>query len=217
MIGKLIVLDGTDGSGKATQTKKLLARLIAEKFAAETLDFPQYENNFFGRLVRRFVDGEFGKPADINPYLATVIYAADRFQSSGKIKQWLTEGKIVVLDRYASANQIHQGSKIIDDAEREKFLNWLDEMEFGVFGIPRPDLVIYLDVSTATAQGLMHNRGGQDKTENDIAHQVASREQSLRLISKLNNWQRIICEENGQILPIDAIHEKIWAAVTNMI
>jgi dTMP kinase len=217
MRGKLIVIDGTDGSGKATQTKKLIERLVTGGFPVETMDFPQYEKNFFGRLVRRFVDGEFGKPSDISAYLASVLYAADRFESAGKIKQWLAEGKIVILDRYTSANQIHQGSKIRNDAKREKFLKWLDEMEFDVFGISRPDLVVYLDVSTATAQRLMAGRGKQDKTENDLEHQTASREHSLALLSRMNNWTRIICEENGEILPIDAIHEKVWAVVKSMI
>lgn len=217
MQGKLIVIDGTDGSGKATQTKKLLERLITEGFLAETMDFPQYKNNFFGRLIRRFLDGEFGKPTDISPYLASVLYACDRNESSDKIKRWLSEGKIVVLDRYASASQIHQGSKIKDDAEREEFLKWLDEMEFGTFGIPRPDIIIYLDVATGTARELIMNRGIGDNAENDINHQAASREQSLRLVASSNNWKRISCEEDGKLLPVEAIHEKIWEIVKAMI
>ncbi len=225
MPGKLIVIDGADGCGKATQTKKLIERLNSENFGAETLDFPQYYNNHFGNIVGCFLRGDFGDPAAANPYLASILYAADRFESSAKIKTWLAQEKIVILDRYVSANQIHQGSKIKDGDERETFLSWLEKIEHGVFGIPRPDLIIYLDVPANTAQTLIEKKsaraytGGnqKDKVEENIEYQLNSREQSLRLISQMNNWHRIVCEENGTLLPIDTIHEKIWAVVEKMI
>lgn len=225
MPGKLIVIDGADGCGKATQTKILIERLKSEGYAAETLDFPQYYNNQFGNIVGCFLRGDFGDPAVMNPYLASILYAADRFESSPKIKQWLADGKIVILDRYVSANQIHQGSKIKNDEERKIFLSWLEKIEHGVFDIPRPELIIYLDVPMQTAQTLIEKKaaraytGGnqKDKVEDNVEYQLNSREQSLRLVSQMNNWVRIICEENGQLLPIPAIHEKIWATIKDML
>lgn len=225
MKGKLIVIDGTDGCGKATQAQKLIERLRAEGRQTETLDFPQYYNNHLGNIVGCFLRGDFGDPTETNPYLASIIYAADRFESSAKIKKWLTGGKIVVLDRYVSANQIHQGGKIRNNEQRETFLKWLDRVEHSVFGIPRPDIIIYLDVPAQAAQKLIEtksrrrylNGAQKDRSESNVAHQLDARAQCLRLVSTMNNWQRIICEENGRLLSIYAIHERIWEATKDMI
>lgn len=215
--GKLIVVDGADGSGKATQTKRLIEHLRAEEHQTETLSFPQYENNFFGHLIRAYLDGHFGDPVKTNPYLASTLYAADRFESSKKIKKWLNKNRIVVLDRYVSANQLHQGSKIKNSEERKNFLKWLDKIEHDIFNIPRPDIIFYLDVSAKTSEKLIADRAYKDKAETNIKHQIESREQSIELIKTSNNWRRILCEENGKILPIEIIHEKIWNALQDMI
>lgn len=225
MDGKLIVIDGTDGCGKATQTKKLIERLIDEGHEPQTLDFPQYYNNHFGNIVGCFLRGDFGDPTQVSPYLSSILFAADRFESSKKIKTWLAEGKIVILDRYVSANQIHQGSKIQDEEKRETFLQWLDAIEHGVFDIPRPDMIIYLDIPAKTAQTLIEKKSARaytgsnqkDGNEANIEFQMSSHEQSLRLVAQKNNWNRIICEEDGELLSIDIIHEKIWAVVEKVI
>lgn len=222
MPGRLIVLDGTDGSGKKTQTKKLIERLRTENYPTETLDFPQYYNNHFGNIVGCFLRGDFGDPTEINPYLSSILYAADRFESGPKIKLWLGEGKIVILDRYVSANQIHQGGKIADPQKRKTFLKWLDKIEHGIFGIPRPDIVFHLDVPLKQSQLLLELKprrdyiSGKEKdgNESNIGFQMRSHEESLRLVSQMNNWRRIICaNEAGEILPIDTIHKKIWDAL----
>jgi len=215
--GKLIVIDGTDGSGKATQTKKLIEKLQAVGKNTETLDFPQYQNNYFGHMVRSYLDGAFGDPTEINPYLSSVLYAADRFESSKKIKQWLDEGKVVILDRYVSANQIHQGGKIKDDQQRETFLNWLDKIEHGIFNIPRPDIILYLDVDPNISQQAMQIRAPKDGHESNLDFQKDSHSQSLKLVEQMNNWQRIQCDKDGQFLPIEEIHKKIWDVIKNML
>ena len=225
MSGKLIVIDGTDGSGKATQTKKLIEHLIDEGHNVETLDFPQYYNNYFGHIVGAFLRGDFGDPTKINPYFSSILYAADRFESGKKIHEWLEQGKIVILDRYVSANQIHQGGKIQNDKERKTFLSWLDKIEHGVFGIPRPNLIVYLDVPPKTSQLLIDfkssrdyiNGDKKDKHESNIGFQIDSHEQSLRLVSQMNSWHRIVCEENNELLSIEKIHQKVWNAVRDMI
>lgn len=210
MKGKLIVIDGTDGCGKTTQFEKLKERLAREEREFETFKFPQYENNYFGAIVRCFLDGKFGDPVKMNPYLSSILYAADRYESKKKLEKWLGENKIILLDRYVSANQIHQGGKMTDGRERETFLKWLDKIEHEIFGIPRPDIILYLEVSPETSQKITKNRTIKDLYDQDPEFQRMSREQSLRLIAEMNNWHRIVCEESGELLPIDTIHEKIW-------
>lgn len=225
MSGKLIVIDGTDGSGKATQTKKLIERIISEGRQTETLDFPQYYNNYFGNIVGAYLRGEFGDPTKMSPYVSSIFFAADRFESSKKIHDWLKQGKIVILDRYTSANQIHQGGKMKNEKERETFLKWLDKIEHGVFGIPRPDLILYLDVPPLDAQKLIEKKSARsytgeckkDKHESNVKFQTESHEQSLRLVAQMNNWKRIACTYDGKLISIDKIHELIWSVVKKMI
>src|SRR5690606_12245312 len=150
-------------AGKATQTALLVKRLKREGHSVRTYDFPQYEDNFFGRLIGECLAGQHGDFPTLDPYIASVLYAADRFESKAKLERWLQEGRVVVLDRYVSANQIHQGGKTLDPKKRKRFLEWLDRMEFGVFGLPRPDLVLYLDVPYEVSQRLLAGKGLKDK------------------------------------------------------
>jgi dTMP kinase len=222
--GKLIVIDGSDGSGKATQTRLLLARLKAEGYKTKTLDFPQYEENFFGALIGRSLAGDFGDFIAIDPHIGSVLYAADRFESRPKIEAWLKAGYVVVLDRYVSANQIHQGGKIHDVKKQKEFLAWLDQMEHGVFGLPRPDVIIYLDVPVEVSQKLLSQeeqqrkkvylkKGQRDLAETNVKHLSESRENALRLVKKLNRWERINCTAKGAMLSRERIAEKVWKVI----
>ncbi len=226
--GKLIVIDGTDGSGKATQIAKLHERLFAEAYAVESLDFPQYYENFFGKLIGQGLAGDLGDWTHLHPKIASVIYAADRFESSRKIKNWLLEGKVVLLDRYVSSNQIHQGGKIHNEEERREFLQWLDTMEHEIFKLPRPDLILYLDIPLALSQELLarkdnraskkYTKGKGDQHENDIVHLHDAKESGLKLIAENNHWERVVCvDENGKLLSIEAIHEKIYQKVQSFL
>lgn len=222
--GKLIVLDGSDGSGKATQTRLLIARLKEEGYRVATLDFPQYENNFFGALIGKCLAGECGDFIGIDPHIASVLYAADRFESKQKIESWLKKGYVVVLDRYASANQIHQGGKITDPKKQKFFLEWLDQLEHHVFGIPRPDLIVYLDVPIDIAQKLLQRETRQrskvylkkkqkDLAETNIKHLAESRVNALKLVKQLNSWTKIECTKKGELLSREVIAEKIWNTI----
>lgn len=222
--GKLIVLDGSDGSGKATQTRLLLARLKTEGYRTKTLDFPQYEANFFGQLLGRSLAGEFGDFIGIDPHIGSVLYAADRFESRPMIERWLKAGYVVVLDRYVSANQIHQGGKIHDTKKQKEFLSWLDRMEHSVFGLPRPDRIVYLDVPVEVSQKLLGleeqkrkkvylKKGQKDQAESNPKHLAESRENALRLVKKLNNWTKIDCTRKGEMLSREAIAEKVWNVI----
>lgn len=226
--GKLIVLDGSDGSGKATQTRFLIARLKQEGYKVQTLDFPQYETNFFGALVGKCLAGEYGDFIAVNPHIASVLYAADRFESKQKIEGWLKKGYVVVLDRYVSANQIHQGGKIHDVKKQKEFLSWLDKMEHGAFGIPRPDQIIYLDVPIEVATKLLAQEGAKsskvylkkkqkDQAESNPKHLTESRANALKLVKKLNRWTKIECTKKGELLSREAIAEKVWQVVETVL
>ncbi len=218
--GKFIVIDGTDGSGKATQVKLLVKCLKAQGKKVKTMDFPRYYNNFFGKFIGQCLAGEYGNFLAVSPYFASVLYAADRFESAGQIKKWLAEGNIVIADRYASSNQIHQGAKINDAAERKKFLDWLGKMEFKVFKIPKPDLVVYLDVPLKITQKLLKNKaksrkkrylnGKNDVHESNLNHLENAQKSALDLVAKLNNWVMIDCTRNQKLMSKKEINDLIY-------
>lgn len=223
--GKLIVIDGLDGSGKATQTKLLIKRLKKEGYKTAVADFPQYYTTFFGKMVGRYLSGEFGTAKQVSPYLASVLFAADRWQAKEKMRQWLSEGRMVVSNRYVSANQIHQAAKIRGKREKEKFLRWLEEMEFKVFGIPRPNLILFLHVPYQVGQRLVVKKGvrkyiggvKKDIHEASKSHLSAAQQQVFQLVKKQAGWQRVDCLENGRLLSRQEIAEKVWRVVRNKI
>lgn len=208
----LITIEGIDGSGKATQTKILVEHLRNEKYNVQTMDFPGYERNFFGHTVRRYLQGEFGPAADINPYLASVLYAADRWESSTQIRQWLDTGNAVVLDRYVESNLIHQTIKMKAE-DQKNFTEWILKMEYEVFKLPKPDLTFFLHIPMQVTYELMQKRGRQlDGLEGDLAHQEAAEHQCLKLARELK-WQTIECTEEGKLLPPVTIHRRMWEII----
>ncbi len=216
--GKLIVIDGSDGSGKATQTRLLAKKLKSDGVKVRTLDFPQYENNFFGAFIGDCLTGKYGDFLTLDPHITSVLYAADRFESSQKIKNWLDLGYTVILDRYVGSNQIHQGGKIFDLRKRKEFLLWLDEMEYGVFKLPRPDKVIYLDVPVDVSVALLRQsrkkkkyiaKGKKDIVEQSREYLENSRKSALWLARKKPYWIRIQCVRNGTLRSINDIHKEI--------
>lgn len=224
--GKLIVIDGTDGSGKATQVARLKDRLANEGHTVESLDFPRYYNNFFGKMIGECLKGDYGDWAHTHPKIASVIYAADRFESSQQINTWLDAGIHVILDRYVSSNQIHQGGKITDKDERREFMQWLDTMEHYTFKIPRPDLILYLDVPIVITQKLLVAKGNKeskeylggagDQHEDDPEHLENAKQSGLKMIAENNNWIKIDCTDGENILPIETIHNVIYKKISDI-
>lgn len=213
--GRLIVLDGSDGSGKATQTKLLVKYLRKTGVIVHTLDFPQYKANFFGGFVGECLRGEYGDFVGLDPKIASVIYAADRFESRKKLDKWLAAGCTVVLDRYVSANQIHQGGKIADARKRNAFLMWLDRMEYGIFELPRADMTIYLDVPVAVSRKLLAQSGkAQDAAEQNTTYLENSRKSAIRLARSQIGWTRINCAPRNNLRSIEDIHTEIISTVT---
>jgi dTMP kinase len=162
---KLFVIEGVDGAGKSTQIKLLSDFFTKKGYSYEYLHFPRTEAPYFGELIARFLRGEFGSLDDVDPYLVAILYAGDRKDASGIISKWLTEGKIVLLDRYTYSNIAYQCAKLKEKKAQDKLMKWILDLEFSHFGIPQPDLNIFLDVPFAfTEKKLINARTGDDRT-----------------------------------------------------
>lgn len=221
--GTFIVLDGNDGSGKATQAKLLGERLAEEKIASAMMDFPGYDRNFFGAFLGECLAGKHGDFLHMDPKIASALYALDRLESSATIRKVLAGGGVVIADRFASSNQIHQGGKIADEKERVAFLKWLDRMEHEVLEIPRPDLIIYLRVPVETSLELLLKKraaknhllgdGARDTVEEDRTYLERSHETANWLVAHQPNWKVVDCADGKGIRPIADIHAEIRAIV----
>ncbi|MBC5630835.1 deoxynucleoside kinase [Clostridium sp. NSJ-6] len=222
--GKLIIIEsGSDASGKATQSKKLYERLINEGYNCMKITFPDYDSES-SALVKMYLRGDFGSnPNDVSPYVASTFYAADRYASfKTKWENFYNEGGIIISDRYTTSNMVHQAAKM-DEEEKEKFLNWLWDLEFNLYGIPEPDQVIFLDVDPMVSQQLMKNRlnkitGEEEKDihESNEEYLVNSYNNSLKIADKYS-WNKVKCTEGTALRTIDDIHEEIYKKVKETI
>lgn len=218
--GKFIVIEGTDGSGKATQVGLLIKRLKSMKLKIKTTDFPQYDN-FSSAFVAKYLRGEYGPADEVGPYRASIFYALDRYDKSFEIKKWLKEGKLVVSNRYVSANMGHQAGKIKGKKAKDQFLDWLDNLEYKIFNIPRPGLTILLYVPPEIGQKLVdykavrrYTKGKKrDIHEADLNH-LKNAAQAYLYVAKKYRWTIIDCVYKGKILPREIIHDKILSVVS---
>lgn len=221
--GKLIVIDGGDGSGKATQAKLLIQFLRKNKVPVMLMDFPRYDQ-FFGKIVGRFLAGEFGDLKSVSPYLASITYALDRFSAKPKMNAWLDRGGFIVCNRYISSNLAHQSSRLESD-KRTEFIRFITEMEYKKFGMPREDIVFYLQVPPILSQTLItlkkqriYIKGKTDIAESSSDHQMQAADMYLRLAKTHKHWRIIKCtDESGQMLPIASIHEIIVQSLCRQI
>jgi dTMP kinase len=204
--GAFVVLDGNDGSGKATQARLLGDRLATEGISAEKVDFPDFVH--------------------MDPKVASSLYALDRLESTPHIRESLENGRVVIADRFSSSNQIHQGGKIGDEKQREVFLTWLDTMEHSVLNIPRPDAIIYLRVPVETSLVLLSEKrkakngladGQKDTVEEDRSYLERSHETAQWLAGHQPNWHIIDCIKDGVLRTPADIHEEVYAALTGIL
>jgi dTMP kinase len=214
--GKFIVIDGTDGSGKTTQLQLLVSKLSAEHYDVEIADFPQYNTKSAG-MVEEYLSGKYGGADDVNPYAASIFYAVDRFDASVQIREWLKQGKIVISNRYISASFAHQGGKIENPLERKLFFDWLSEIEYKIFNIPKPDLSLILHVEAEISQKLAKDRQREDwkgKTkdihEDNLQHLKKAEQAYLDIAQNLPDFRLIKCTRNGEIMSREDIHYLIW-------
>ena len=213
-MGKLIVIEGLDGSGKGTQAELLTERLRQQGGAVRKVSLPDYASDS-SALVKMYLSGQFGTdPADVNAYAASTFYAVDRFASFKRDwGKFYADGGIIVADRYTTSNAVHQCSKLPRE-QWDGFLAWLFDFEYRLLGIPTPDAVIYLNVDPAVSQRLMTGRYRGDESKKDIhegnlGYLQRSREAAAYCSRKLG-WREIACCENGEMRSISAIGEEIF-------
>jgi len=219
MRGKLIVIDGTDGSGKGTQTEKLVERLKAEGHSVFMLDFPQYGERS-AVMVEDYLNGKFGTAEEVGPYRASIFYACDRFAAAAEAKKRIENGEICICNRYVSANMGHQAGKIDSDEEKDKFLDWLKDLEFRIFGIPEPDCQILLYANPEVAQKLVDKKGARDYVggekrdihEADINH-LKNASSAFLYCAKKFDWAVVECTPGDEMRSIEDIHEEIYSLV----
>ena len=223
-LGTFIVIEGTDGSGKGTQFKLLKERLERAGHAVETFDFPQYDqpSSYF---VQRYLNGAYGNADQVGPYTGSLFYALDRFEAAPKIRTALDEGKVVIANRFTGSNMAHQGTKFGNAEERRGYFIWLDNLEFEMLHVPRPDMSFVLRVPAEVAQGLVDQKGKRSYTdkkrdihEADLSHlqrSVNVYDDLCQLFPK--DFTRIDCVRDGQLLPIETVQELLWQKVSPLL
>lgn len=221
MNSKIIVIEGLDGSGKATQTKLLAEQLAAKGYPIKQLTFPDYDSQS-SALVKMYLNREFGShPEDVNAYATSAFYAVDRVASY--LKSWKSDyesGTVLLSDRYATSNIIYQMAKI-SDSERDAFIAWQADFEYDKLGLPRPDAVIYLDVAPEVSQKLMEKRYGGDDSKKDLHESnlnfLLSCRRSALYAAKQCGWTVIDCCRDGDIKTIAEISEEIQKVIDKVI
>lgn len=223
-MGILIAIDGVDASGKQTQSQLLTDRLLSDGIDTRGVSFPAYDNPS-STLVKMYLAGEFGRSAeDVNAYATSTFFAADRFATYRT--DWgkdYNKGTVIVADRYVSSNLIHQAGKIENDEEKSKFLLWLDNLEYVIYGLPRPDVTLFLDMPPQYGAELMKDRinkasGEADKDihESNFEYLEKSYKNAVFVAEKFN-WKHIQCVNNGKIRDIEDIHNDIYSIVRGLI
>ncbi len=214
---KLVVIEGVDASGKQTQTEKLYERILASQTKVEKIEFPNYASDT-SSLVKMYLGGNFGTSAnDVSPYMASAFFAVDRAGSIKCVwKERLDNAQVVIADRYVTSNMIHQASKIENVKEKNDFLDWVYDFEYNKLSLPKPDLVIFLDMPVEYARQLMENRKNKinnsevkDIHESDIAYLTKSYDNAVG-IAKKYGWHTVSCVKDGKIRSIDDISNEIF-------
>lgn len=223
-MSKIIVVEGVDSSGKATQTQLLYERLSKNGNNVNKVSFPNYDSPS-SAIVKMYLNGDFGEDASaVSPYAASSFFAIDRFASvNGQWRDVFSGDGIVIADRYVTSNMVHQASKISDLKEKEKFLDWLYDFEYGKLSLPKPNLVIFLDMPVECAKELMRHRKNKidqsdvkDIHERDGEYLANSYNNAVGVAEKFG-WHSIRCAENGKVRSVEDISEEIYDAVKNIL
>ncbi len=223
IVAPLIVIEGIDGSGKGTQAKELLNRLTAAGRRVHLLSFPRYGETLFGHAIGDFLNGRFGQLDQVHPFLAATLYAADRFESKNVLGESLEQSEVVICDRYVPSNLAHQGAKL-DTESRRELLQTIERIEFDVFGLPQPRLVILLDIPVEAAQrniAAKKPRSYTDKAadlqEADTAYLQRVRDVYLELAATSDNWYRVEAVRGGRLRGISDVADEIFQRVNDLL
>lgn len=223
-MGKLIVIEGLDGTGKETQSKLLYEKLISKGYQVMKISYPRYDNES-SSLVKMYLRGDFGtNPDNISPYISSTFYAADRYASyKTEIESFYKNGGIVIADRYTTSNMVHQGGKINSQKELDEYLNWLTQLEFEIYKIPIPDKVFLLDLPLEFIVKRIEERENKitkdstkDIHENSIEHLRRAYDNAIQLADKYH-WEKINCVDESGIRGIDEINKQIFNNILNIL
>jgi dTMP kinase len=219
----LIALEGIDGAGKGTQARRLLERLNAAGTKTELISFPRYNDTRFGRMIGEFLNGRFGSLDAVSPFLVSLLFAGDRFESRELIADALARNEVVLCDRYVASNIAHQGAKA-KPTEREELRRWIETVEFELYGLPRPDLVLLLDLPADAAQQLIEKKSPRDYTdkkadlqEADGSYLAGVRDVYRELADDDDAWHIIHCIADGDLRTIDDIGDEVWNVVQHKV
>jgi len=212
----LIAIEGIDGSGKGTQSGLLTQRLRDLGYRTSSIQFPRYSATTFGEAIGDFLNGRFGSLDEVHPQLAAVLYAGDRFESLNVLKDAMSSSDVVILDRFTASNFAHQAAKLQGE-ERAKLINWIDDVEHRVFGLPRPDLNVLLDISSTWSRELVSRKDARDYTseeadiqENDRPYLERVRHCYREIATTRQNWAVVEClADDGELRAVEAINEDI--------
>lgn len=214
------MVEGTDGSGKGTQTQLLFDRLKQEGHEVEQISFPQYGERSC-TMVEDYLNGKFGSADDVGPYQASIFYATDRFAAAPKIRAWLSQEKIVIANRYVASNMGHQGGKIDDPEERKKYFDWNYHLEYSIFAIPKPTINVILHMPAEVAQALVDKKDARayldgkkrDIHEDNIDHLKKAEQSYLDIAARYPDFTLIECTEGDTLLSPEQIHDKLWSLI----
>jgi dTMP kinase len=219
--GRLIVIEGIDGTGKQTQSERLARTLAARQVPVLRVSYPRYDKDS-SAMARHYLAGDFGEDPDaVSPYVASTFFAADRYASyQEETGPFLAKGGVVIADRYTTSNLVHQAGKIADAAERDAFVHWLEDYEYRLLGLPRPDLVFFLDMPEAVSEQLMADRANKitGEAEKDIHERdtdyLKRASACARALAKARHWRIVNClDSDGQLRTVDDIGDEITALV----
>jgi dTMP kinase len=217
MPGRLIAIEGIDGSGKGTQAKRLYERFLAAGQRAALLSFPRYSETRFGHFVGDYLNGRFGALESVHPFLASLLFAGDRFESRPMLLEALAANDVVICDRYIASNIAHQGARVAAQ-ERGQLIEQIETVEYDVFKLPRPDLTILLDLSVENAKRLISQKSARSYTdraedlhEADVDYLAVVRSVYQTLARRSGDWRLIACDAAGEIRPIDDLANDIWS------
>lgn len=213
--GKLIVIEGPDASGKATQAAELVKHLRHNRCRVHAIAFPQYGHRS-ARFVKLLIGGTFGPATYVSPFLSAMFFLLDQVSARNRLMSWLKHGDYVVADRYVPSNVAHQGAKLGKARGRSSFVHWLEDLSYKTFGLPKPDLVIFLDVPSSVRERLLQTRGrGRDDFESNMRYfrRVLT---VYRTLARQEHWARIACTQRGRMRTSSAIAQDVWRMVSSM-
>ncbi len=219
VVGLLVAIEGIDGSGKGTQAARLCESLRAAGTRCELFSFPRYRDTQFGAKIGDFLNGRFGNLNQVSPFLVSLLFAGDRFESRRLLQQAIAENDIVLCDRYVASNIAHQAAKVVG-AERRELIDWVRYVEHELYELPHPDRTLFLDLPVQQATELIalkarrsYTDRAADLQESDSAYLQKVHDVYSQLAADEPRWIRIDCLDGGQIKPVDQIAGEVWRAL----